>query len=1028
MSDNEETYVESQLTLPPYFGTPPISPEKEKNKVGEYTEPSSQLTDTGKDTQPAGKDRQPAETTPHKGTSSSPTETIAVQEFSAMKPQRQRSTTSLSLSGDFENDAPATINSLSGIATVTEEKEEAQMSLVEQYAETSDKLDDFFFNKVEGLFEYILFLFLYQQLDILGLSKEDTQNESTSQSDTSFSSDEASVGGQGTKRTVEGEPISPTTEELNNPNISDCNNFRNQHPNAKNILIEKLYEELNHDFKGTHALDEMDKIREVYMDYLSIWENTLDNSNGNSDRYYSLVENSGEWNFYINMLEYFIEDCGGFNDLTMIRYKSITNNTTDEKTFIMKDINAPSLSVDYIIPLFNPEQFKYRFQDNGTTNKILQNIVYQDEQNAPLDIKVIQNAPSLIDPANMYPYPMNRFYPTTEDQVFNNFQQCHDLNNFSNPNNRSILTIMKNGVKQFFSYFGSEIDFSVLNETNPNYYEKYDSSPVKFIVAYGDGVEISQNDFTRYSQWFNSGSDQQGNPFYYKGIRIRDNQGNTSELHVSDIEIPNICSLINCKYYNEQIKNKPTEKQKSWNRLIDFATFIINHIPTNENGIINRELRSFYFANNTIKKNSLVMVIIALKSFGDSFQVFYSTAIQRIQLPELPENLGFQNIANQTYISSSDKNVGAEKMFYKSPFLLNGCGIAPYQSLRERYPYFFDNDFKIPVSEGDVGNGYEDNVRTGASKAILTNIKQENRSYKPSIQLLSNNILAIIQTINTETEVQEIVNQIITPTDANDVSLTMDNITSFAYNVNELEFEIFMQNTSVDDIIVKINNKLQKIYNSFKLIKQQDSILDEKIDTFLNTVDKQNELLVDLINTKHEPTAKELQKLIDRLEETKTIPNTNTNTTINLIDQSLDKLINVSCLPSSAALTMLQDKFNSFKEKVKDKLNQKKQSLSVFINTKIASKESTIQRASRITKKFLNGGLDFIGDRKHLITKLRELATGNTSGATQGGKFNKTIKHRTKKHQNTRREIKVYNNKTTDKKSKKIKKKTRRNI
>ena len=975
------------------------------------------------------------ETTPprNKGSSTSPTTVnydLSSKKIRPAAPIRNnqsatslsQSATSLSLSDNFDN-APVTINSLSGIATVTEEREEAQMSLVEQYAETSDKLDNFFFDKVEGFFEYILFLFLYQQLDILGVSKEGSQNEPTSQSETSFSSDEASVGGQGTKRTLEGATISPTIKEVNNPNISDCNNFGNQHPNAKNILIEKLYEELNHDFKGTHALDEMDKIREVYMDYLSIWENTLDNSNGNSDRYYLLVENSGEWNFYINMLEYFIEDCGGFNDLTMIRYKSITNNSTDEKTFIMKDINAPSLSVDYIIPLFNPEQFKYRFQDNETTNKILQNIVYQDEQNASLDIKVIQNAPSLIDPANMYPYPMNRFYPTTEDPVFDNFQQCHDLNNFANPNNRSILTIMENGLKQFFSYFGSEIDFTVLNETNPNYYEKYLSSPVKFIVGYGDGVEISQNDFTRYSQWFSSGIDQQGNPFYYKGIQIRDNQGNTSELHVSDIEIPNICSLINSKYYNEQIKNKPTEKQKSWNRLIDFATFIINHIPNNENGI-NRELRSFYFANNTIKKNALVMVIIALKSFGDSFQVFYSTAIQRIQLPE---NQGFQNIANQTYISSSDKNVGAEKMFYKSPFLLNGCGIAPYQSLRERYPYFFDNDFKIPVSEGDVGNGYEDNVRTGASKAILTNIKQENRSYKPSIQLLSNNILAIIQTINTETEVQQIVNQIITPTDANDVSLTMDNITSFAYNVNELDFEIFMQNTSVDDIIVKINNKLQKIYNSLKLIKQQDSILDEKIDTFLNTVDKQNELLVNLINTKHEPTTKELQKLVDRLEETKTIPNT--NTTINLIDQSLDKLINVSCLPSSAALTMLQDKFNSFKEKVKDKLNQKKQSLSVFINTKIASKESTIQRASRITKNFLNGGMDFIGDRKHLITKLRELATGNTSGATQGGKFKKTIKHRTKKHQNTRREIKVYNKKTLNKKykSKKIKK-TIRNI
>lgn len=976
---------------------------------------------------------QPYRTTPPSNKRSQSSPTVITTDFSSKKnipttPLRSRkSATSLSLSDDFTNTSVA-VNSLSAVPTLTEEREEMQVSLVEQYAEVSNKLDDFFFNKVEGLFEYILFLFLYQQLDILGVSKKASENETTSQTDTSFSSDEVFTGGEtGIKRTLEGAPISPTIEELNNPNISDCNNFGNQHPNAKNILVEKLYEELNHDFKGTHALDEMDKIRELYMEYLSIWENTLDNTNGKCDRYYSLVENSGEWNFYINMLEYFIEDCGGFNDLTMIRYKSITNKRTDEKTFIMKDINAPSLSLDYIIPLFNPKQFKYRFQDNGTTNKILQNIVYQDEQNVPLDIRVIQNAPSLIDPANIYSYPMNGFYPISEDQIFDNFQQCHDLNNFANPNNRSILTIMENGVKQFFSYFGSEIDFSVLlSESTPDYYQKYLSSPVKFIVAYGDGVEISQNDFTRYSQWFVPGIDQQGNPFYYKGIQIRDSQENTTQLHVSDIEISNICSLINSKYYNEQIKNRPTEKEESWNRLIDFATFIINHIPNNENGI-NRELRSFYFENNTIKKKALAMVIISLKSFGDSFQVFYSTAIQRIQLPANPN---FQNIASQTYISSSDKNVGAEKMFYKSPFLLNGCGISPYQSLRERYPYFFDNDLKIHVSEGDVGNGYEHDVRKGASKAILTNIKQENRSYKPSIQLLSNNILAIVQTINTETEVQEIVNQIITPTDANDVLLTMDNITSFANNINEFNFENFMQNTTLDDIIVKISNKLQKIYNSLKLIKQKDSILDEKIDTFLNTLDKQNELLVDLINTKHDPTTKELEKLVNRLEETTTITISNTNTSINLIDQSLDKLINVSCLPSSAALTMLQDKFNSFKEKVKDKLNQKKQRLSVFINTKIAAlKETNIQRASRITKKFLNGGMDFIGDRKHLITKLREYATSNTSGATQGGKFKKTIKHRTKKHQNTRREIKVYSKKTLDKKykSKKIKK-TIRNI
>ena len=876
-----------------------------------------------------------------------------------------------------------------------EEENESMSSLVQQYDKVSTELENFFFNRVEGLFEYLLFLILYEQLDILGPDKKKIKEKQS--------------GGKGEKRDLYGNPKPPTIQDIqnadtqvdtyriedNNPNDNieridsraptNCNNFKSQTQSVKNILILKLYKELNHDFKGSKSLDDIDDIRETYLEFLESIEAEEIQISDETKLYNSLRATTGEWSFYTSMLEYFIEDCNGFNDLTMIRYKSITHNSTGEKDFILKDINAPPESVNYVNSLFNGDEFKYRFQDNGTPNEVLKRIVQPNEgQPNPIDnIQVIENAPSLIDPATRFAIPMYKFYPNDSNfQDFQNFQKCQDLNFFDNEHNNTILDIMKGGISQFFRNFGSEITFSQL--LRDTYTQKYESSPVKFIVVDGEGNEI--RDFERYSLWINR-SDQNGNPYFYKGVRITDISNKSIELHVGDTAIPNICSLVNSNYYLKPNRKNPTPTEKSWNRLIDFAGYIIEHRP-----------------GDSFKLNDadgLRLVIIALKSFGDSFQVFYSTAIQKETF--------FPGTANKTYLSSSDKNVGAEKMFYNSPFLLNGCGIQPYQSLRERFAYFFEQDLSVQGIDGDIGD--EEDKREGASKAILTNIKQQNRDYKPMIQLLSTNILGILEG---QEKPQELIDEIFSQTGS--PTVTTDMIEDFANNANVMEVQ------GSENIPEEIYKKLQKIYNSLKLVKQQNNVLDEKIDFLMNSVEEQNQLLLKMIARKHEPTTKELEKLNERL--------TNDNT--GMLNNSLDKLINVSCLPSSS-LTGLQEKMNEFKESIRDKLQQKKKNLTTFIQTKIPTSTSFNERASRTAKKIYNDLMYFVSsDRKYYEKKLRDMMTGELQGGKIKRKIIKTIKHRMKKHKTRRENSKnsknsnIPKNVTFDKKQNKIHKKTRR--
>jgi len=93
----------------------------------------------------------------------------------------------------------------------------------------------------------------------------------------------------------------------------------------------------------------------------------------------------------------------------------------------------------------------------------------------------------------------------------------------------------------------------------------------------------------------------------------------------------------------------------------------------------------------------LTEIIITLKSFGDSFQVYYSKKLRDY----LRNNIDL-------YISSTDKNVGGECLLINNTFWLIGTGIRPHSDFFTNYLGFFGREsFKqkamgLGVIEGET--------------------------------------------------------------------------------------------------------------------------------------------------------------------------------------------------------------------------------------------------------------------------------------------------------------------------------------
>ena len=836
--------------------------------------------------------------------------------------------------------------------------------LIQEYNRLDEKIDAFFFERVDGMFEYILFLILYKYLGIFGPYQQknienDTSSDSESTSISTYVDDEPrtpppSIDNDNDNKVIDVSPVSTIGgygSHIGGAG-SDCSgNFTNLE--MKNIRIIKLYKELNHDFKN---LDDMESIREFCLEFVE--ENTKNEPQEEylNNLYKSIRNGSGdEWNFYTSILEYYCEGCDGFNDLTMIRYKSCTNKETEEKEYIIRDINSYPSGDNSYGNLFVVDDLKYRFQDNGTNDEVLSNLVQIDEGvDFKESIQVIQNAPSLVDPATVHPINMSKFYPRNQE-IFE-FQKCQDLNNISDSNNSTVQNIMKRGIEQFFSYFGAE---------------GINVDSVRFIV-FQENEKIDPLTNNLYQFWLTNLNDFEFSgkncPFYYTGIRISVDSlkrkadtlipefvggaGQTKlDLHVGDLAIPNITELINSGYYIDS--SKPTytstngiqiildaETKNSWNRVVTFAKYIMDK------------------SNSNFEKNYdfLRFIIISLKSFGDSFQLYYSTAIQRLNIQQ--NNTFFPGISEKTYLSSSDKNIGAEKMLYASPFLLNGCGIHPYQGLQERFPAFFNDELSVDEmgDKGDIGSKHGIQYKMGYSKAILTNIKSDGKDYKRYVQVLSNQIVGMVEKKQSQ----------------NADMLGIVKGDGFNYDT----IQQWCINPPPEDA-ENISKLLQTIYNKLKIYQENDNELDKKIDVFLDDFEKQEEYLTNLIQVNRSPTTEELKTLINNLDkdpeeaglesELRALISKATNT---IITNNYPVTSSSSSSSSSSSTSTLytsdkmMKKINEFITKVKSSVTKKKTKLIEFIKTLEPEKP---QRPSR-RPSGISGLMDLLTSKVRVYT------------------------------------------------------------
>jgi hypothetical protein len=481
----------------------------------------------------------------------------------------------------------------------------------------------------------------------------------------------------------------------------------------------------------------------------------------------------------------------------------------------------------------------------------------------------------------------------------------------------------------------------------------YEALPVKFIVTDTTGYELkSKEDFQKYYDNMKKlkGGQQCSQEYYYKGVRIKTKNGENYDLHVQDTRIVNIAKLINDKYYKTNPIVEPrTDSEKSWFRLYRFAKLIYDNILSQE---------SYLIMNG--KDNAIRMIIICLKSFGDSFQVYYSTMIQNYSKSQEPPI--------NTYLSSSDKNTGAEKLLYNSPFLLNGCGIVPYQEMRQRFASFFNDDLVTQLEDrGDIGNGNYDNYNFGSMKAILTNIEQTGRDYTQSIMMLVNNITSLYGKLQQEVKL-EIIDELkklneTLPTSSMDVapasvSSEIDSLLGSVINL--------YRNGSIDKNAAKeINDKLQKIYNTLKILVETDNQLDNKINEIGQIIEEQNKALIKMIELKRDPTTQEYQNIIDKLEKQ---PPDNT------IQAKLQKFVesNVS------RAEIFGSKINEFCDKVSSKIKNIKTNIKGLLEKNKPTSDS--RRSSRPNS--------YGSVMEMIINKLKT----TTESTSRGGK--RTIKHK----------------------------------
>ena len=769
------------------------------------------------------------------------------------------------------------------------------------------------------------------------------------------------------------------------------------------IYMIKLLKELSHDF----SLKKMKDIKQNYLEYLTILADNMhfqsyrdayisNPNNSANDKalvklFGILYEETGEWSYYKNILEYYLEECNGFNNITMIKYRSV-ENTGSTKGYLLRSMNMnpgdPSVTE---LPLFNAADFKYNLPDNAMNMEIIWRLIHRtgiDSESFKNSILTIQNLPSLIDPATTNSILIEKFYKTTngvdpQNDLDFKFRKCQDPNNFFDENNKHIREILCEGINIFFKLFNAQFDYAfpipssssgptarvykehvtTNNATFDEYKINYDNCPVKFTLnIVGGDITLAYYDKLKE---LNTNGGEQTLIYRYNGIRIKTGSEKFIDLQVGDTTINNITALVDAEIYiHNFLKHKETQNPTNrlinpiWERLCIFAYHILKS-------------SSIFKANTDLKVlfNNLRFIIICLKAFGDWFQAFYTSALS------FSEKLRpqFSDVLLSMYLSGSDKNTTADKMIMGSDtvigerlitgskFVCNGCGIRPYESLHLRYPKFFDTDLiNFPI-KGDLGTSIpspqilfgdrypidndienRDTYQThptsvtrdplvpnlGSVKAVFMNTPPSGINYQPIIENLIVAIRQIVSTPPPTTENPTAYKQILIELVA-PVSplITYDGILT----ITSQQFDAPTQN-----ILHNILHNLKNTIDSYKDVRR-------KFESMIDELDKQNKLILEKVDElerkKKQPSTGEMEKLSEKLLDD----------TSDITKEKLEKIfalqINKPTTPAGQGL--VRGVFTMFVNDITTVMNKKKQDLAVFVK-----QLSTYNTSSRQSSRF----------------------------------------------------------------------------
>ena len=810
--------------------------------------------------------------------------------------------------------------------------------------------------------------------------------------------------------------------------------------NAENIVLiyaMKLLYELHHDFKGHgKTLTDMKEIVSLYeLNIAKIIElnpTFFESESSENSFFQNLSKGHGEWHFFKCTLDYLI-DKGMFDDLSMFKYRSYTN-TQHVKDYFIIDMDGKEAT-----PLFEKSDFKFRFPDNSTCDSALSKLLRDTTPDWKPEI--IQNAPSLTDPATTGVIDVSKFYPNPNgDVTLFLFQKCQDLNNYFDGSNKIIVKIMCNGIDAFFKLFGGRYAHSyyewaagfpqpLTNVTQYTQYKSlYFSAPIRFIILDGDKLRITSDgklqEYFHYLYTLNNSQPLPGVPpplpkqFYYSGISIRsfhENEFRYFDLQVGDTTIKNIASLVNSTYVDAFSKSRiiPPTDNESWIRLCSLASFIKSTITdtyTRFQGKTDAQILKF--------------LIVCLKALGDWYQVFYVSSIHYSCFDSHPEyNADFARQFGEIvkYLSSSDKNTIADMMIHsvsKNPnealrFLGNGFCVKPSENLYARFPGFFDNltiptipqngygaefgtsieqttneDQRRPVGkDNDENDEVDDAAGIGSLKGMSINfkIKDENVKRKVAELLLEPIVFRNLLTVQNDNDVvmfDDIVKEL-----GKTSGLTDHQFYELLLLTPDVDYltGILETDDAYDDAdtLQTLKQYLPKILLTYNKLKEGFHALETEINLLIELSEKEHKSIFKLSETKRDLTSDEIAKL-DKVYSSPVYA-----TLQPILENKINKLLGIG----AGAVAVLTDKVKFASDKITKSVKKSREIMSKYLKTmktRIGQSNSS-SREKRVKKENPLGIVEFVGKHDSNFT---EVTNGGRRRArrTLKKKSNKTIK------------------------------------